>query len=409
MSFSSNLTQVLNKSTYDVLSESGENVAIRDGWQTIKCITLSESSSPDQSEGSIEVPTVIESLETLQFLGFTPEAGRRILARFEDASDLMEDPYLLDFAKGQIRSVPDVGCPEDDWNGAILAMGITQTLSDKILDPEFRDLRLTQNASYWVRDTIEAKFLFLTSLDSNILGLRASAQGPVSLQARLERSKKSSGASSQAQKHKAEQEPQPQAISDTELMLLKGGDYARLQKAIKLDTDLTAINRIQNVGSALPGDFAGLTTGLYLTTQRQLAYQYASYARKRLETANGENPIAVGILQVVVPRDLTAGAVDIHGETRIWQEFVWNHRLQRQTPSHLRWIDDAPVVMGPVVRCSQDNLRKLVSDGRGYEALEPLAMNLAGGKSASQFCLNEAELMRKINEQGRFKIEVLRW
>ena len=409
MSSSSTLTQVLNKATYQVLSESGEYVAIRDGWQTIRCVALSESSSSD-SEGSIEVPIVIESLETLEFLGFTPEAGKRILARFEDASDLMEDAYLLDFAKGQIRSVPDVGCPEDDWNSAILAMGITQTLSDKIMDPEFRDLRLTQNARYWVIDIIEAKFLFLTSLDTNVLGSRASAQGPVSLQARLERSKKSSGASSQAQKHKAEREPQPQlqtsaapqAISATESILLKGGDCARLQKAIRLDTDLTDVNRIQNARSTPPGDFAGFAMGLYLTKQRQVAYQYASYTRKRLETA-GEDPIAVGILQVVIPRELTAGSVDIYGET--WQEFVWNHRMQRPTPDHLRWIDDAPMVIGPVVMCSPDKFKKLVHDGMKHEALEPL--KLAGGETASQYFLKEDDLMRKINEQGRFKIEIL--
>ena len=384
----------------------------RDGWQTIRCVALSESSS-SESEGSIEIPTVLESLETLEFLGFTLEAGKTILERFENAFNVIEDPYLLAFIKAHVRSIPDVGCPEDDWQAAILAMGITQTLSNKILDPEFRNLRLTQNARYWVLDTIEAKYLFLTSLNTNVLGSKASAQGPVSLQARLEQSKKS-----QAQKHKAKQEPQPQletsaatqANLDTELVLLKGGDYARLQKAIRLETDLTDVNRIQNVGSTPPGDFAGLVMGLYFTKQRQLAYQYASYARKRLETESKtpiagavENPIAVGILQVIIPRELTAGSVDIYG--KIWQEFVWNHRLQRATPDHLRWIDDAPIIIGPIVTCSPNKFQKLVRDGMKYEALEPL--KLAGGESATQYFLKDADLMRNFNEQGRFQVELL--
>ena len=224
-------TQVLSQSAYHVLSESGEDIPIHGGWQTLRCVALSESSS-SSSEASVEIPTFLESKEAMEFLGFTTEAAQRIHERFEEASQHIEGESILDYAKGQIRSVPDVGCPEDDWNGAILAMGITQTLSDKILDPEFRDLRLTQNASYWVRDTIEAKFLFLTSLDSNILGLRASAQGPVSLQARLEQSKNLLAQARKRRSTKPKQEPQTrQAISDTELMLLKGGDYARLQKS----------------------------------------------------------------------------------------------------------------------------------------------------------------------------------
>ena len=168
MSSPSIQTPVLSQSAYHLLSEAGKNVTIRDGWQTIRCAALSASTSSDL-EASIEVPTVLESLETLEFLGFTPEAGKDILERFHNASELIEDPCFLDYVKGRVTSVPDVGCPEDDWNAAMLAMGITQTLCDNILDPEFTDLLLTQDASYWVIDTIEAKFMFLTSLNAKVL------------------------------------------------------------------------------------------------------------------------------------------------------------------------------------------------------------------------------------------------
>ena len=334
---------------------------------------------------SSSIPTVLESLETLEFLGFTSEAGKRILERFNNSLDLIEDPCILDYAKGQIRSFPDVGCPEDHWNSTMLVMGITQTLCDKILDPEFTNLRLTQNARYWVLDTIEAKFRFLTSLDdANVLG----------------------------QMQKKQRHPQPQVqpsttpsqpISATEVVLLKGGDCARLQKAIRLSTDSTDVNRIQNVASAPPGDFAGLEMALYFTQQRQFAYQYASYARTRLRTAPGDDPIPVGILHVVIPKELMTGGVHIDGE--IWREFVWNHKLQRPIPEDLRWVDEANVVSGPVVRCSPAEFGKLVRGGMGYRALELL--EVAGGELASQCSFKGANLMRKINQEGRFRIEIL--
>ena len=162
-------TQILSQSAYHLLSESGGNITIGDGWQMNRCTAFLASSSPSNSEKIVKVPIVLESLETLDFLGFTPEAGKDVLERYLNALELIEDPCFLDYAKGHVRSVPDVGCPEDDWNSAILAMGITQTLCDNILDPEFTDMRPTQNAQYWVIDMIEAKFLFLISLNTKVL------------------------------------------------------------------------------------------------------------------------------------------------------------------------------------------------------------------------------------------------
>lgn len=65
---------------------------------------------------SSSIPPVLESLETVEFLGFAPEAGKHILEHFNNALELIEDPCILDYAKGHVRSVLDVGCPEDDWN-----------------------------------------------------------------------------------------------------------------------------------------------------------------------------------------------------------------------------------------------------------------------------------------------------
>ena len=335
---------------------------------------------------SSSIPTVLESLETLEFLGFTPEAGKRILERFNNSLELIPEPYILDYIKAHIRSFRDVGCLEDDWNSTMLAMGVTQTLCDKILDPEFTNLRLTQNAQYWVIDTMEAKFHFLKSLDANILPPMQQEQTHPHPQLQPSSTTPS------------------QAISATEVVLLKGGDCARLQKTIRLSTDSTDTNRIQNVGSKLPGDFAGLEMALYFTQQRHLAYQYASYARTRLRTTAGEDAIPVGILHVVIPKDLMNRSVDISGE--MWREFVWNHRLQRPTPTHLRWIDEANMVTGPVVRCSPAEFTKLVRSGRDYKVLEALELEGREGE-ASQCSVKGDGLMRRINEEGSLRIEVL--
>ena len=184
-------------------------MSYRDGWQRIRCIALSDSTCSD-SEASFNVPQFLGSAEAMEFLGFAPEAALEIFQRFLDASTFIEDDFILEYAKGHVRSVPDVGCPEDDWTSAMIAMGITQNLCQQILDPQFTDLRLTQNALFWILDAIKAKFDFLSALDSIILGSMPGEQGRTSLQARLERSKKCSSTKTKLPENEAKRRPEPQ-------------------------------------------------------------------------------------------------------------------------------------------------------------------------------------------------------
>ncbi len=372
-------------------------------------MALSDASSSG-SEASVDVPQFLESAEAMEFLGFTPEAALEIFQRFQDASTILDDDGILDYAKGHVRSVPHVGCPEDDWTSAMIAMGITQTLCQQILDPRFTDLRLTQNACFWVLDTIKAKYDFLLSLDDNILGSKPSDQGPVTFQAPLKRSKKSPGTELKVLDKKAGRKPEPQLessittqpILDTEFLLLKGGVCGPLNKVIRLKTDSKDVNRIERVLSMPPGDFAGWDAALYFTTQRQTANHYAGYAKARLRTS-GQDPIAVGILHIVIPKELMTGAVDVRGE--IWKEYTWSHRLQRTTPDHLGWLDEAPIIVGPVAKCSPENFVKMVRSNKDYKALEPVKMS--DGETTSQYCIREQSLRRRMNEHGRFWVEKL--
>ena len=402
-------TSVLIDSARQILLTAGEHISYRGGWQTIRSVALSDSIASDP-EASVEVPQFLESAEAMEFLGFTPKAALDILQRFQDASTFIEDDCILEYAKGHVRSVLDVGCPEDDWTSAMIAMGITQTLCQQILDPQFTDLRLTQNAHFWVLDTIKAKFEFLLALDGIILGSTPGDQGPISLQARLDRSKKSSGTKTKLSENEAKRRPEPQleipitrqSISDTEFLLLKGGDCGRLNKVIRLRTDSKNVKRIVNTLSIPPGDFDGSKAALYCTTQRQAAYHYAEYAKARLRTS-GQDPIAVGVLHIVIPKDLMAGAVNVQGD--IWREYVWNHRLQRTTPDHLQWLDEAPIVVGPVAKCSEKNFVRMVRSSKDYKALEVVKMS--DGETTSQCCIREESMIRRINERGRFWVERL--
>ena len=84
-------------------------------------------------------------------------------------------------------------------------------------------------------------------------------------------------------------------------------------------------------------------------------------------------------------------------------------QIESQTPapnSRLpRRIDDAPVVINPIITYSPDKCGKWVGDNMKCEALE--LSKSAGDESAPQNFLKDADLMSNINKQGRFQIETL--
>ena len=72
-------------------------------------------------------------------------------------------------------------------------------------------------------------------------------------------------------------------------------------------TDTKDVNRIQNVLSNPPGDFAGFARGLYLTKQRQTAFE-----KKRLSTADEDSQLrqALGITLAHLHPRLTLSWID---------------------------------------------------------------------------------------------------
>lgn len=380
---------------------------MRGGWQVIRVVAVSESSS--DSDASVQIPELLESPEAMQFLGFTEKAAAEIYDRYLQGVATSTGEEIINYAKGHIRSGTDAGTESDDWNAALVSMGIKLDMRLQIMDPKYEHIRLTANAMHWALDTIKAKYHFLTAIDSAVLG-----SGRVSVEARMRNPGQSSGggggSSSESSEKGVANPPQPQVATATvektvqpnEMELLKGSNIQRLASGIKLETDEQDTNRIDNVVSMVPGDFSGRKQILYFSKQRQVAYEYAAYERRRL-TEQGEDLVGVGILHVILPKELLASSVDVFGLD--WKEFVWNHHLQRPTPDRLAYIDEAEVIIGPILKCSQMAMNAHVKAGRNFTVLEP--MKLSAGETASQHALKGETLMGNINARGRFWVERL--
>ncbi|KAL8920175.1 MAG: hypothetical protein Q9208_006421 [Pyrenodesmia sp. 3 TL-2023] len=417
-------TPIISSEASAHISLSAEPPVSEGGWIQLRVRDISSSSSSsEEAESRITIPTVLESVEALSFIGFNAHAADRIMHRYNLASAHEADLNLLGFAKGHVRSARDASLPWEDWETAMEEMGVKISLQRAIMDPHFEALRLTQSAMFWVLDTITAKYMYLQSLDREVLGL---PRGPgrsedyVQLESRLSgeyprtsTSKATQPSSSKAGKGTAKPSPSPalhvgatdHRVGDGEVELLKGGAQVRLIQAIRTATDApnAVINRLQNIYSAIPGDSSPDQQALYVSKQRDVARQYMDYARQRMREQDHQL-LAVGILHIIVPTDLLADHAQIFAQD--WKEFVMHCRLQTEPfPSHLSWLLETPVIMGPILKANDAMVRDMVGEGMNFQALEP--WRLPNGSSAQQQCIKGTQLVRNMNQRARIWLELL--
>ncbi|KAI4251211.1 MAG: hypothetical protein L6R42_008468 [Xanthoria sp. 1 TBL-2021] len=424
-SYRSMPTRVISSEASAQLSLNGDSPISEGGWFHIRVrdISSSSSSSSEEAEPRVTIPAVLESVQALSFIGFTDRAADQIMYRHSLVSAHRDDVDILSFAKGHIRSAKDASLPWENWRDAMDEMGVKNSVQEAIMLPQFESLRLTQSAMFWVLDTISAKYMYLQSIDREVLGY---ARGPrrsesyVQIESRLSgesrpssSSKPTQPSSSKAAQGKANPQPSQalhlgandHQVGDGEIELLKGGTQVRLVQAFPSPADPPndVINRLQNIFSAIPGDFSPNESALYFTKQRDVAYQYMDYARERT-TEQSQQLLAVGILHVIIPTEFLADHAQIYGDE--WREFVMHCRLQiGRFPSHLTYLKNTSVIMGPILKANDAMVRNVVGDGREFRRLEP--WRLANGASAQQQCIKGTNLIEAINERARIWLEIL--
>ncbi|KAL8712608.1 MAG: hypothetical protein Q9220_003139 [cf. Caloplaca sp. 1 TL-2023] len=173
-------TSIVSAESALLLHEVGQDPLSRPGWIKIWAKSLSGS---DDSEETFDLPSTLESIETLQFMGFDERTSAEIFARFQTSSAYSE-ATIISFAESHIRHSKNASLPEEDWFAAFTDMGLKPSLRGQIMDPRFADLRLCESAQHWALDTIEAKYVFLESVDE-LVASKANRRKKIALEARL--------------------------------------------------------------------------------------------------------------------------------------------------------------------------------------------------------------------------------
>jgi len=122
----------------------------------------SSSAQVAQPHPDLEVPLNLYSIQAFEFLGFTPSAAESLLVVWtrDDEADL--EDVIID------RITYFGGHDSDDERTSMSKIGISAELQEKVMDPEYEDVRSTQSLSYWILETIFENLWTLKNLSERL-------------------------------------------------------------------------------------------------------------------------------------------------------------------------------------------------------------------------------------------------
>ena len=167
---SSSSTRVISNTSLEFLEQIGNSIELRGGYRTFSLQTVSSFHSDD----TIEVPDVLNSTEALQFCGLQTNIADQLYQNWWAGSKPFgpgQGDSVIEYARSYIKAKSRArnGLRQsDDWDAALRFQGINEEVRRRILDPRFKNIRLTQSASEWALDTLNTAWEFLDGLDASL-------------------------------------------------------------------------------------------------------------------------------------------------------------------------------------------------------------------------------------------------
>ncbi|KAL1392398.1 hypothetical protein HDK64DRAFT_250743 [Phyllosticta capitalensis] len=198
----------------------------------------------------------------------------------------------------------DVSGDFDDWNGCFDEIGINQKLKDAIMLPEIAAICCTFSSKHWVREVVEERFGFLRQFED-------------------------------------------------------GGEPAHQTSIADFDVARKLPGRLQvRLSCACPSDFSGVRGAASLTPQKEVADQYAKWAKIRSPDQE------VLVAKIFVPDQLFE-KLDTHylfcedpGRPQDdWKRIFWHSRNGRRLPKGFPWVEKKDLLIGHILNWLRRNFR----------------------------------------------------
>lgn len=336
-------------------------------------ISWSSDSDPNLFE---VVPNILNSRETLIYLGFDQETADRLWHRWthwsEDdhgpRADMETDEGIsfLDLAKDQIQYRYIDAWTEDDqsWRDCMTTCGIGGQLQDDILDPFFKNIRMTESCVFWLIDTVEMRWRGLKEIQATSRdrahASRRQATRPGHSADNQPRDSNKDGESSRRSisgqmssqiswisPHTAMSDQAKLAGQSApgSITLFKGIDQARIRNLRDANSNINEINCLL---SSYPSDFAK-QLAYYFAVDRDVALLYALWAKRRADVQ------AVVLVQINIRNsDIKSlsetDKLTTFYPTEEWKKLVWHCRRKERLPTELTKFRSASLIIGTISR-----------------------------------------------------------
>ncbi|KAF5590619.1 hypothetical protein FPANT_5937 [Fusarium pseudoanthophilum] len=337
------------------------------------------------------IPEKLISKATIEYVGYNSDKATEIwsgwvnwpsgpIIREIDPSDstTMEVSFI-DWVKYKTGNPLEYDVWEDDnsaWFRHMEQCGIATELQQSIMDPRFKDMRLTGTCIGWLRNTMELRYEWLEEIR------RASAEREKALlhQGTSTRSKKQSGLASRAI------------------------DEARINGLFDHEGNL---DRIQLLSTPPSTDFSRSKSMYYFTPDYSLARKQAAWIKQR--------GIPTVIVQIAVS-DMVITSMDPHDmqcafwPNSNWRELVWHCRTGMRLPEKLsETYGKAILIIGtianrPDVYYKQRSPTDLISEGCVVTVRGP---NKGGDREAVQYVFSsDDEGETFLEDQARHTMKI---
>lgn len=333
------------------------------------------------------IPEFMESVETLEYIGWGEAKAIEIWARWEivkqtESTGTTFQQHFLEYA---LSAVPDLKLEDgqEDWDAELLNWGVGDELRTAIMDEAYTNIRLTESAQYWVKDTMEIRYLSLERL-----------QRESQMRAQI-----AAASTNNATNNTTDNRENPEVIPRVATSSTIPGRSV-LYKAIAKDRvgqDPTGKISIESLVSGTPSDFRGVGgTTLYFTPSLEVAEHYRGYIRRRHNAAAPvilELSVTNSFIEALPPYILRFGD--------LWKEIVYTSRRGLLLRGDLKRIHRLPLIIAPIARSHNRTISSLddyhqISSGRHVLYVED--------SEAIQYVFQGDDMLYSLEEHGEARL-----
>jgi hypothetical protein len=365
-------------------------------------------------EAKFDFPQSVNSVATLEFIGFETQTALTIYNRWTHRSNPADNPNeIIDFAYGHINQLKSPQLAELSPTAAMQRVGINQQICNAIMNPRFTDIFLTDTLHFWVKDTMHINWSTLLSRKRQLKKGAATtmAKGKVNKRAKIgdlfpEILTPTLTLSTTLedfhlpQNHVAVSAAGPILPDHVVLYKGKAADEMFSTNFIREDGSINIIALQSHTG----GDFNHVNPAYYFSTQRDVAEQYRAWAEERNPTST------TWIIRVQIPQafvsSLTQGQLYYSFD---WKQFVWYCKCTEQPPDRYKHLwhpeEGVDLIIGHCSKGTQNIIAKIHKDQVQTNITEDNLVMSSDGK-AIQYVFMKASSATRLALEMRGKVHI---